>query len=152
MISHSGYAGTVDTVLPSGHRDTVGGLFGATKVTRLEVRPGAGSREQQWLTVFDAARTSGGAQRVEPLATSGVRTGVLLHGPRGRTAVLLGDGSTRTARYQLPSGSTFNLLTGVTPGAAYAVRTTGHIVDVHVGAGPRRADASGTLAFTTQSR
>ena len=69
VISHSGYAGTVDTVLPSGHRDTVGGLFGATKVTRLEVRPGAGSREQQWLTVFDAARTSGGAQRVEPLAT-----------------------------------------------------------------------------------
>ena len=152
VISHGGYAGTVDTVLPSGHRDTVGGLFGAKKVTRLEVRPGAGSREQQWLTVFDAARTSGGAQRVEPLATSGVRTGVLLHGPRGRTAVLLGDGSTRTARYQLPSGSTLNLLTGVTPGAAYAVRTIGHIVDVHVGAGPRRADASGTLAFTTQSR
>ena len=151
VIGDRGYAGTVDTVLPSAHRDTVGGLFGATKVTRLEVRPGARSRSQRWLTVFDAARSSAVAQRVEPLAATGVRAGVLLREPHRSTAVLLGEGDTREVRYALPSGSTLNLLTGLAPGASGSVQSSGGTVDVRVGAGPLRADAGGTLAFTTHA-
>jgi hypothetical protein len=151
VISRRGFAGTVDTVLPSGHRDTVGGLFGATKVTRLEVRPGARSREQRWLTVFDAGRSSGAAQRVEPLNASGARAGVLLHGAHRGTTVLFGDRDPREIRYRLPSGPMLHLLAGLTPGGAYSVRSAGGIVDVRAGAGARHADAAGTLAFATQA-
>jgi hypothetical protein len=144
-----GYAGTVDTVLPAGHRETTVGLFGSRKVVRLEVRPGRRAAAQRWLTVFDAARSAGKAAAVSPLKAKGERAGVLLRRRGGNVAVLLGGRNAGHVSYRLPHGRTRSVVTGLKPGATYKVHAAHGKVDVRRGAGAK-ADASGTLSFTTR--
>jgi len=147
VIGHSGYAGSVDTVLPAGHTDSIAGLFGSTKVDRLEVRPGSPASDQRWLTVFDAAASAPRAAHVAPLRATGEAVGVLLQRPGGgNTAVVIGAGAQMDVRYALSRGSTLNLVSGLEPGARYTVRTGGGVVDIRPGSG-RRADRGGTLVF-----
>ena len=146
VVGPVGYAGSVDTVLPAGHADSTAGVLGGTKVFRLEVRPGNPAQDVRWLTVFDAARSSAGAARIEPVAVAGADAGVLMRRPGGSTAVVLGAHDRVT--YELPAGPALNVVTGLTPGSAYAVRAAGARITVAAGSG-RRADSAGTIAFRT---
>jgi hypothetical protein len=148
VVGRTGYAGSVDTVLPLDHADTVAGLFGSSKVFRLEVRPGHPGREQQWLTVFDAARSRSGAFAAEPLSASGEPAGVLLRSAAGNEAVLVGGNDPALVRYRLPSGPALNLLTGLKPGSRYDVHLDGGSIEVRPGTGAR-ASAAGVLEFRT---
>lgn len=149
VIGRSGYAGSVDTVLPSGHVDSVGGLFGGSKVFRLEVRPGHPGREQQWLTVFDAANSARQAFSATPLNAVGEPAGVLLRSSASNEAVLVGGSDPAVVRYRLPSGPTLNLVAGLKPGGRYDVRVLGGAVEVRPGPG-RAASAAGVLTFQTR--
>ena len=151
VIGDRGYAGSIDTVLPTSHVDSIAGLFGATKVNRLEVRPGARARDQRWLTVFDAAGSPAQAGTAALLDGTGVTAGLLLRRPGGNTAVLFSAGNPDQVRYSLAPGSTLNLVTGLSPGAAYSVHTSGRGVEVGAGSG-QRADRAGTLVFRTLAR
>jgi hypothetical protein len=145
-----GYAGSVDTVLPAGHADSVSALFGSTKVDRLEIRPGAAGRNHQWLTVFDAAASASRAAQVAPVPATGAQAGVLIRRAGTNTAVLLGTTMPVDVAYRRPPGSTLNLVTGLTPRAAYSVRVDGGMIRIRAGSG-QRADSGGSLAFRTSA-
>ena len=149
VLSRTGYAGSVDTVLPSDHTDSVAGLFGGSKVFRLEVRPGHPGRGLRWLTVFDAARSPQQGAAATPLSAVGEPAGVLLQAAGGSEAVLLGGSDPAVVRYRLPAGPTLNLLTGLRPGVQYAVRVGGGAVEVRRGTGSSalRASGAGVLEF-----
>ena len=146
VIGRSGYAGSVSTVLPSGHRDSIGGLFGSTKVFRLEVRPGQPARNEQWLTVFDAARNASHAAAVSVLPVTGVPVAILVRRGAGNEAVLLGGHDPVEVRYRLPAGPVENVLTGLRPLARYTVHVAHGVIDVRRGSG-LRASRSGVLTF-----
>jgi hypothetical protein len=148
VIGHGGYAGSVDTVLPAGHRDDVASWFGSGKVARLEVRPSRPAAIGQWLTVFDAAPSAAQAAKAAPLSATGEPAGVLLRRAGGSEAVLLGGDRPREVRYRAVPGPTTNLLAGLRPRASYTVRASGGRVDVRPGPGPR-ASAAGVLIFRT---
>jgi hypothetical protein len=146
----AGYLGSVDTVLPRRHRDSAVPVLGARKVVRLEIRPGRPGTDQQWLTVFDAARSPGKAAAPSPLKAKGEKAGVLLHRRHGgNQALLFGGHNAAHVHYRLPKGRTLNVVTGLKPGAHYAVSSDHGQVDVRRGKG-RAADSTGTLAFTTK--
>jgi hypothetical protein len=141
-----GYAGSVSTVLPIGHQDSIGGLFGGTKVFRLEVRPGQPARDEQWLTVLDAARAPSRAAAVSVLPAAGEPASILVRRPDGDVAVLLGGSRPDDVRYRLAPGSIENVLTGLRPRGTYTVRALHGIIDVRPGPGPR-ASSGGVLRF-----
>jgi hypothetical protein len=148
VIGHGGYAGSVDTVLPAGHRDEIASWFGSGKVARLEIRPPRPASAYQWLTVFDAAPSAAQAADATPLPATGEPAGVLLRRAGGNEAVLLGGNEPREVRYRAVSGPTTNVLIGLRPRTSYTVRTSGGQVDVRPGPGPR-ASAAGVLSFRT---
>jgi hypothetical protein len=148
VAGRGGYAGSVYTVLPSGHRDSVSGLFGGDKVSRLELRPGDPARQQQWLTIFDAASGAAQAAAVSVLPATGEPAGVLMRRPDGDTAVLLGANEPTDVRYRLPAGRVESLVTGLRPGSTYTVRVERGIVDVRRGPGEHASNA-GVLSFST---
>ena len=148
VTGHGGYAGSVYTVLPAGHRDAVSGLFGSEKVSSLEVRPGQPAREQQWLTIFDAASGSSRAAAVSVLAAIGEPAAVLVRRPDGDTAVLFGGNEPADVRYRLPGGQVRSLVTGLRPRGTYTVDVERGIVDVRPGPGERASNA-GVLSFST---
>ena len=148
VAGRGGYAGSVYTVLPSGHRDSVSGLFGGDKVSRLELRPRKPARQQQWLTIFDAASDAAQAAAVSVLPATGEPAGVLMRRPDGDTAVLLGANEPADVRYRLPAGRVESLVTGLRPGSTYTVRVERGIVDVRPGPGEHASNA-GVLSFST---
>jgi hypothetical protein len=148
VAGRGGYAGSVYTVLPSGHRDSVSGLFGTDKVSRLELRPGAPARQQRWLTIFDAASGAAQAAAVSVLPATGEPAAVLLRRPDGDTTVLLGANEPADVRYRLPAGRVESLVTGLRPGATYAVRVERGTVEVRPGPG-MRATSAGVMSFST---
>jgi hypothetical protein len=148
VTGRGGYAGSVYTVLPGGHRDAVSGLLGGEKVSSLEVRPGQPAREQQWLTIFDAAPGSSRAGAVSVLAAIGEPAAILVRQSDGDTAVLFGGNEPADVRYRLPDGRVRSLVTGLRPRGSYTVDVERGIVDVRPGPG-ERASNSGVLSFSS---
>jgi hypothetical protein len=148
VTGRAGYAGSAYTVLPAGHQDTVSALFGSDKVSSLEVRPGQPAREQQWLTIFDAAPAPARAATVSALSATGEPAAILVRRPDGDTAVLLGGNEPADVRYRLPAGRVESIVTGLRGGATYSVRVDRGAVDVHAGPG-ERATSAGVLRFST---
>ncbi len=148
VSGRAGYVGSVDSVLPKGHHETVVGVLGGTKVKRLEIH-GAHRASQQWLTVFDAASSAKRAAKPSPLKAKGEAAGVLLRGHGRSEAVLLGGHNAARVSYRLPKGRTLNVVSGLKPGATYAVRAAHGKVSLRRGKG-KRADSTGTLAFTSR--
>ena len=148
VVGRTGYAGSVDTVLPAGHTEAVAGLFGGRKVFRLEIRPGERARVHQWLTVLDAAASPSQAATASVITAIGEPAGVLLRRPGGSQALLLGAHDPADVHYSLPAGPTSNLLAGLHPGATYTVHASGGQVDVRPGPG-LRASRAGVIAFRT---
>jgi hypothetical protein len=161
--SGSAYAGTVQTLFPAGHTEHIVDLFGAHKVYRLEVRPGAQAAANRWLTVFDAALVPSGAARASRLSHAGGTVlagqvlGVLMRADSGNFAVLFPNGNgavTGEVKYVIPAAATRHVLTGLAPNTAYSVTATigggKATVDVKPGSG-RVSSASGVLSFRTSS-
>ena len=117
-------------------------------MSRLKVRPGQPAREQQWLTVFDAASGASRAAAVSVLPAIGEPAAVLVRRPDGDDAVLLGANEPADVRYRLPGGRVRSLVTGLRPGGTYTVRVERGVVDVHPGLGQRASNA-GVLSFST---
>jgi hypothetical protein len=68
-------AGTVQTVLPARHVDSVVNVFRSNKVYRLEVRPGDHATTHDWITVFSTGRGALHAVPVTVRGGTGVRVG-----------------------------------------------------------------------------
>jgi hypothetical protein len=142
------YAGTIDTVLPAGHRDTRASVLGGRKVVRIEVRPGRRAASQEWLTVVDAASSARKAAAASPLKVSGGAVGVVLRRGTKATVVVFAHGSPKRLRYALPHGKTRQVVTGLRAGAAYRIRRAHGRVTITPGTGAK-ADTSGSLTVTT---
>lgn len=149
VFGQRGYAGSVDTILPAGHRDEIASWFGSRKVARLEVRPSRPAATNDWLTVFDAASSAGQAANVTALSATGEPAGALVRRASGNEAVLLGGHAPREVRYRLPGGPTTNVLAGLAPNGAYSVSASGGEIVVRPGSGSR-ASAAGVLVFRTR--
>jgi hypothetical protein len=161
--SGTGYAGTVQTVLPVGHADSIVDLFNGHKVYRLAInRPtDSNAKTAQWLTVIDAAATAQtvpSAQRLSAADGSieqGAVVGVLLQGATANQAVLAGTGQAApsgTIRYRVPAVDTAHVLTGFKLNTRYAVTVTqqnGKLsIAISEGNGVKTSTA-GVLAFRT---
>ena len=146
--SGSSYAGTVQTVLPVRAKDTVVDVFGAHKVYRLEVRPPRPEADTHWLTVLDAASSSGAAFHAAPLTVAGNGTGVFLSHAGKRFTVIQG---TAPLHFTVPSrAKTRCTITGLKPGATYRIAKTGHGEKVAIlPGGTSKASAAGVLTFDT---
>ncbi|MEU6080647.1 hypothetical protein [Streptomyces sp. NPDC047108] len=160
------YAGTVDTVLPRGHKESVTPkILEGTDVSRVDVKPGSAARDNRWLTVVDAAGKPSEAAKATPLSKAdgnvleGPVTGTVLRSGTDSYAVLSGTGPadseiTTPVEYRLPAGSTRNIITGLAPGTAYSVTTAAEGNDVVVTVAPgkgKKTSKAGVLEFTTGS-
>ncbi len=162
--SGSSYAGTVSTLLPAGHQETVTPtVFSGTDVSRIDVKPGTGAAQNLWLTVVDAADSASAAAKATRLSAAdgnvlqGAVTGTILQSSSGNYAVLAGTGAadsqiTTPIKYHLPAGSTRNVVTGLAPNTAYSVTTaadsSGVVVTIQPGSGTTTS-AAGVLNVTT---
>jgi hypothetical protein len=162
--SGASYAGSVSNVLPVGHQQQVTPtIFSGSDVSRIDVRAGTPAKQNQWMTVVDAAGSPAQAAQASRLSASdgnvlaGTVAGTLLRSSGGSFAVLSGTGPAGTTvatpiRYHLPAGATVNVVSDLAPGTAYAVTSTadatGVVVDIRPGSGPQ-ASASGVLSFST---
>jgi hypothetical protein len=157
VSSRGRYVGRVDTILPRGGRDRIVDVFHSGKVFRLE-RHGIKARRQEWLTVFDAARSRARASRAEVVdVVDGPVSGVLLRRGGHDEAVVLSQREpsrpvTGTIRYRIPARPTRHLVAGLRPGASYGLTTSGagNVVTVVLRRAPgRKASRAGVLRFFT---
>ena len=136
------FVGTVQTIFPRGHADSIIDVFGGHKVYRLKIAqaPKAGAKEAQWLTVFDAAPTPGAVASAHPMSAAdgnvqaGTVIGVLLRGASADRVVLALSGPasvpltgapvTGQIRYVVPAKATTHLLTGLPANMRYSVAVT----------------------------
>jgi hypothetical protein len=146
----AGYAGSVDSVLPAGHVEAVGALFGSSKVTRLQIRPGDHAATQTWLTVFDAAHSRAQAAAATPLRGTGITAGVALRRPGADLAVIFAAPHAPQIRYAPGTGAVTSIVTGLRPGATFTVRATTRGVQLRRGPGVR-ASAAGSIRFITHT-
>jgi hypothetical protein len=154
------YAGTVETVLPAGHLDTVAGLFGQRKVDRLTVKPGTAAAQNRWLTVFDPALTPASAARALNLSVqTGPVLGVVLRTSTKNYTVVAGSGPAGTpvtgeVKYTVPAVQTLHVVQDLQPTTAYSVSASvsgaNVVVDVKPGSG-HTTSATGVLSFTTSA-
>ena len=145
VAGRGGYAGSVYTVLPAGHRDSVErAVRRRQSFTRLEVRPGAGAPAAMADDLRRGAH--GGALRV-PLRDGRASRGPGAR-PDGDTAVLLGEGSRRTFATGCREARSRSLVTGLRPARQVHRRERGG--DRRCSPGPRwRASNAGVLNFST---
>ena len=169
------YAGTVQTVFPLGHADSIVDVFGGHKVYRIEIRnsPAPGATQAYWLTVFDAAATPAGvspARRMSALdrnVEAGAVSGVLLQGALvNRVVLATGAGSAGPSgargpvngqiRYVIPDKVTTHVVTGLPANKSYSLtvaRTRGPSLVVsldHQGSGTEVTTTNaGVLFFRT---
>ena len=158
------YAGTVETVLPAGHQDTITGVFGHHKIDRLTIRAGTAAKETRWLTVFDPAQDSASAATALPLTQAngriqaGAVLGVSLHTSAKNYAVLAGALNTQPVsgevKYSVPAAQTLHVLTDLVPKTSYKVQATvsgpNIVTDVQPGPG-FTSSAGGVLSFQTSA-
>ena len=146
-----GFAGSVDTVLPAGHRDTTSALFGSSKVTQLIVRPSDRAVSHHWLTVVDAARSPQQAVAASALRGAGIGAGVLLG---RRLAVVFAVPRTGAISFD-PQGAPAAIVAGLRAGASYSIHATSRGVQLRPGHGVR-ANTGGAIRLhiptTTSTR
>ncbi|MBX3737841.1 MAG: hypothetical protein KF715_14190 [Candidatus Didemnitutus sp.] len=127
------YRGRVTTVLPAGHVVKNVDVFDYHKVYRLEVRSGAPTTSNTWLTVFDAAASAAQAGEASPLtAASGALStasaeGTLIHNSVGSYAVLFSKSATPIAgsfTLTIPTAATYVLVADLAPSTGYSVTAT----------------------------
>jgi hypothetical protein len=155
--ARGGYAGRVHVLLPQGHSQNVVNVMDGGKVFRLEVR-GAAAATHEWLTVFDAAASTGAASSAAPLS-SGPMSGVLLRRGGGNEAVLLSQREdsqpvTEEIAYSVPAAGTRHVIAGLKPRTAYSVTGSkaGDQVSVHCKPGSGiSASGAGVLRFRTDA-
>ncbi len=129
------YRGRVTTVLPAGNQVTTVDTFGRGKVYRLEVRPGAASAANTWLTVFDASASAANAATVAPLTAAAgnvlagnVEGALIAKADGSRVAVLFstsGTPSPGTVSFTVPAGAAKLLLVDLAPSSGYTVQVMG---------------------------
>lgn len=160
------FRGSLTTVLPSGHTNQLVNVFSASKVYRLEVRPGSPTVSNRWLMVFDAADSATNVWKVSPLTSasgnvvsgniegaylasatsSGTNTVVLFN----TTASDLGGSVTLHA----PATNTVYLVNGLVPSSAHSINVTTasgqHTVQINSGSG-FTVSAVGSLYFRVNS-
>jgi hypothetical protein len=156
----SSYAGTVETVLPAGHVDTVTGLLGHHKIDHLIVKPGSASAQNRWLTVFDPATTATSAARALKLTVQqGAVLGVVLRTTVKNYAVVAGSAAAGTpvsgeVKYTVPAVQTLHVVTDLEASTAYSVSASvsgaNVVVDLKPGSG-HVTSKTGVLAFQTSA-
>ncbi|MGW1617086.1 hypothetical protein ACWCQZ_48660 [Streptomyces sp. NPDC002285] len=162
----STYRGTVNSLLPVGHTETVTDtILSGTDVSRIDVKPGTAAAQNRWLNVIDAASTRDKAAKATRLSAAdgnvlqGAVTGTLLQSSGRSYAVLAGTGAANSVistpiKYRLPAAATRSVITGLAKNTAYSVttsiRSTGVVVTVTEGAG-RKTSGAGVLEFSTSS-
>lgn len=151
---HTGFAGSAEVVLPTGHTQTVTNVLGSSKAYRLDVHPAGASRRTSWLTVFTAS--GAGTPAVSPLAASGGAEGCVIAGA-GRVWAAVFAASDQvplppTVSFRVPSRAS-TIVTDLRPGTRFSVGRTrsagGVTVTLRPGVGGLRADSTGTLSFTS---
>ncbi len=160
------FAGSVTTLLPYNHANTLVNVFNSNKVYRLEVRPGTPATDQRWLTVFDAADAPGTVALATRISAadgnvlSGEVQGVLLSEPGTNHVVLFGTGPesqpvSGTISYVVPTAPTVHLLANLAPNTAYSVSVvaTGSNQTITVAPGSGfTSDDKGSLYLTTNAQ
>ncbi len=159
------FRGSLTTVLPAGHTNQLVSVFSASKVYRLEVRPGSPGISNRWLTVFDAADSATNVWKVSPFtsasgnvvsgniegvyltpASSGTNTVVLFN----TTASDLGGSVTLHA----PATNTVYLVNGFVPSSAHSIDVTTasgqHTIQINSGTG-FTVSVMGSLYFRINS-
>jgi hypothetical protein len=154
------YAGAVEIVLPTGHLDSVMGLFGHRKVDRLTVRPGTAAAQNRWLTVFDPATSPAAAARALKLSVQqGAVLGVVLRTSAKNYAVVAGSGPAGTpvggeVKYALPAVQSLHVVEDLQPSTSYSISASvsgqNVVVDLKPGSG-RTTSATGVLSFQTSA-
>jgi hypothetical protein len=144
----------VTPVLPDGNNVSIVDVFGRGKVRRAEVRAGARTATQRWLTVVEAATGAEPLHSVTRLPVEGGDgDGVVLAGGGSPTVVVAGRPA-GTVAYRAPAGASTHLLTGMQPGASYSLSASpvagGVRVRLAPGAG-RPASAAGVLTFRVEA-
>lgn len=154
------FGGTFAVVQPKGATTKTVDVFDRHKVTRVEVRPPAGSKDksQHWLTVFDAAAAGPGPSATKVRGIDGIAgtVGALVEAVGGPIAVVSTEAG--AASYRAPVGTT-HYLTGLEPkqelkistareaaGAGTGTATTYAITTVKAAGGVRASDG-GVIAF-----
>lgn len=156
MTTAGGQQLVITTLLPSDATPTVQPLDiqtddlanGEPMRYRFLVEAPGGPRETRFLNVLQAADAGAGVGQVNQLESDdGAFTGTIV----GTTAVLFPvtiGAEVTSLRYTVPATVTAQLVTGLTPGAAYDVSTTpaGDSLDITITpGGTQQADAGGVL-------
>jgi hypothetical protein len=156
--SGSAYAGTIESVFPTGSKTKVVNVFDSDKVYRVEIRPGASGAGQRWLTVFDAASSPSDALDATAMSsaagniTAGAATGVLLVGTGRNVVYVKVDQPGSGVTYRAPVGSTLNVVSGLDPLGSYSVVVSSGSGATTVSitpSGNRHPSDAGVLSFST---
>jgi hypothetical protein len=171
------FRGSFTTVLPAGHTNQLVNVFSASKVYRLEVRPGSPTISNRWLTVFDASDAATNVYRVSPFTTAsgnvvaGSIEGAYLTPPgaSGTNTVVLFNTTASdlsgSITLHAPATNTVYLLNGFVPSSTHSINVTTasgqHTIQIGAGSGLTasavgslyfRVDAAGTAGQPTDER
>lgn len=155
------YKGSVYTILPAGHLNTLYDISGhlspvasvPTDVAyRLEVRPPAAVASQNWMTMFDLSSSSGAVATPEYI--NGTNVDVLhITNAGGETIVAFPKTDTPTLpmTYSIPNGSMTNYVAGMAASTAYHVTSTTSTATIAAatGSGDTTSSSAGVLTFST---
>lgn len=151
------FRGRISTVLPAGNVVSTVNLFNKDKVYRLEVRPGAPTAINTWLTVFDAsaAATQAGTATALTAADGNLSTtsaeGTLIRNAAGNYAVLFSKTANAIAgsfTVKVPADDTYLLVADLAPSSGYSVAATianGELTLAITPGGDTMTTAQGTL-------
>jgi len=169
------FAGAVTTLFPLGHTNRLVDIpcatdandnnFISNKVWRLEVRPTDGALDQHWMTILDAAASSGevcGVSRISAAdgnLLAGNFIGTILSAPGSNGVVLFSQApvSQPTAgpvQYVVPVAETLHVVCGLEPNTAFSITTgtaAGNLTVQISNGGSWLSTASGLLAFRTHA-
>ena len=153
-ITYNGtYAGSMTTLMPAGNGTSLVNVFNSSKLYRVEVRPGAQATAHTWLTVLDAAASSGAVEKATRISaadgnvSAGAVQGALLQGSSGNQAVLFGTNAagtdvTGTITFTVPAAATMIVL-------ADLPASTGYAATASLSAGKLAITAAPGSGFTT---
>ena len=148
-------------LLPRDHTIATVDLFDRHKVYRIEVHAKTKDTTQRWLSVFDAADTSGdvAVSATMSAAAGNVKKGGVIGAQivssKGRFVVLAGAGGpdervSGPISY-VPGGPATHIVTDLAPGSAYGVSVSGSGEVTIVTGGPLTSSPAGVLAFTSDA-
>jgi hypothetical protein len=130
------FRGSLTTVLPASHTNQLVNVFSASKVYRIEVRPGSPSFTNRWLTVFDATDASTNVCRVSPftVASGNVVSGnlegayITCPGTTGTNAAVLFNTTASdisgSVTLHAPATNALYLLNGFVPSSTHSISVT----------------------------